>query len=190
MLAVAGIELNVRRLGRVAYAPAFQAMRAFTSRRGPDTPDELWLLEHPPVYTLGQGAASADRPIHAGRPRNSDPARRPRGESPITARRQLVLWLRGWIALELSDGRRSLALAWASVYGRPAYMSRAPRLRRSACAFRAAAAITGSRSMWTAILRRSPRSIPVAFPALRSQARGSSVFAPTPHRSAKSLPTN
>ena len=57
MLAVAGIELNVRRLGRVAYAPAFQAMRAFTSRRGPDTPDELWLLEHPPVYTLGQGAA-------------------------------------------------------------------------------------------------------------------------------------
>jgi lipoyl(octanoyl) transferase len=29
-------------------------MRAFTDRRDPDTPDELWLLEHPPVFTLGQ----------------------------------------------------------------------------------------------------------------------------------------
>jgi lipoyl(octanoyl) transferase len=43
----------VRRLGVVPYEAAFERMRAFTSTRGADTPDELWLLEHPPVYTLG-----------------------------------------------------------------------------------------------------------------------------------------
>jgi lipoyl(octanoyl) transferase len=46
----------VRKLGRVGYTAAFEAMRAFTAARTPATPDELWLLEHPPVYTLGQGA--------------------------------------------------------------------------------------------------------------------------------------
>lgn len=45
--------LVVRRLGRVAYEPTWRAMQAFTAARGPETPDELWLLEHPPVYTLG-----------------------------------------------------------------------------------------------------------------------------------------
>ena len=45
--------LCVRRLGRVDYLPTWQAMQAFTRERGPDTHDELWLLEHPPVFTLG-----------------------------------------------------------------------------------------------------------------------------------------
>jgi len=44
----------VRDLGRAEYLPTWQAMREFTARRGPDTPDELWLVEHPPVFTLGQ----------------------------------------------------------------------------------------------------------------------------------------
>ena len=44
---------RVRRLGTVDYQTIFTAMRAFTDGRGPDTPDELWLVEHPPVYTLG-----------------------------------------------------------------------------------------------------------------------------------------
>lgn len=43
----------VRRLGLVDYADAWQAMRSFTERRDAQTPDELWLLQHPPVYTLG-----------------------------------------------------------------------------------------------------------------------------------------
>ena len=46
----------VKRLGCVYYVPAVQAMRTFTERRTADTVDELWLLEHPPVYTLGVGA--------------------------------------------------------------------------------------------------------------------------------------
>lgn len=40
-------------MGRVPYAPIWQAMREFTDLRTADTPDELWLLEHEPVYTLG-----------------------------------------------------------------------------------------------------------------------------------------
>jgi lipoyl(octanoyl) transferase len=43
----------VRRLGRVDYEPTWRAMQAFTAERGPDTADELWVLEHPPVFTLG-----------------------------------------------------------------------------------------------------------------------------------------
>jgi lipoyl(octanoyl) transferase len=48
--------IAVKRLGQVEYLPTQAAMRAFTLARREDTPDELWLLEHPPVYTLGQGA--------------------------------------------------------------------------------------------------------------------------------------
>lgn len=48
-------RLLVRRLpGYRDYLPTLEAMREFTDLRGPDTPDELWLLEHPPVFTLGQ----------------------------------------------------------------------------------------------------------------------------------------
>jgi len=46
--------LIVRRLGLREYLPTWRAMHDFTDRRGPGTPDELWLLEHPPVFTLGQ----------------------------------------------------------------------------------------------------------------------------------------
>jgi lipoyl(octanoyl) transferase len=47
-------ETPIRRmLGTVAYTPTWQAMREFTDRRNAQTPDELWLLQHDPVYTLG-----------------------------------------------------------------------------------------------------------------------------------------
>lgn len=46
-------SIIVRRLGRVAYPETAERMRRFTAERGSDTPDELWLLEHMPVYTLG-----------------------------------------------------------------------------------------------------------------------------------------
>ncbi len=50
----------VKRLGRVDYEPTFQAMQEFTAGRTSETPDELWIVEHPPVYTLGQ----AGKPEH------------------------------------------------------------------------------------------------------------------------------
>ena len=43
----------VKRLGTVAYDLCFEAMRAFTAARDPGTPDEIWLCEHPPVFTQG-----------------------------------------------------------------------------------------------------------------------------------------
>lgn len=49
-----GTRVRFRRLGMVDYEPTWRAMQAFTAARGPDAPDELWLLEHPPVFTLGQ----------------------------------------------------------------------------------------------------------------------------------------
>lgn len=45
--------MQFRELGQVAYAPTLQAMREFTTQRNANTPDEIWLLEHPPVFTLG-----------------------------------------------------------------------------------------------------------------------------------------
>ena len=55
--AKAGIQVGktpiVRHLGLAGYVPTYQAMRRFTDSRGAKTPDELWVLEHPPVYTVG-----------------------------------------------------------------------------------------------------------------------------------------
>ncbi|MDZ7787585.1 MAG: lipoyl(octanoyl) transferase LipB [Halofilum sp. (in: g-proteobacteria)] len=58
-------ELVVCRPGRVDYEPTWRAMQAFTDARGPATPDEFWLLEHPPVFTLGR-VARAEHVLDAG----------------------------------------------------------------------------------------------------------------------------
>lgn len=47
-------KLIVRRLGRVAYEPTWKSMQQFTTARNAETIDELWLLEHDPVFTQGQ----------------------------------------------------------------------------------------------------------------------------------------
>ena len=46
----------IRELGQADYEPTFAAMRAFTDARTPESRDELWIVEHPPVFTLGLGA--------------------------------------------------------------------------------------------------------------------------------------
>jgi len=48
------VDIVVKHLGRVEYEPTWRAMQAFTAARSEATPDELWVLEHPPVFTLGQ----------------------------------------------------------------------------------------------------------------------------------------
>ncbi|WP_339844941.1 lipoyl(octanoyl) transferase LipB [uncultured Halopseudomonas sp.] len=50
----------VRRLGLADYLPTLEAMRSLTEGRNAETPDEIWLLEHPPVFTQGQ----AGKPEH------------------------------------------------------------------------------------------------------------------------------
>ncbi len=53
----APVPYIVRDLGLVEYEPTWRAMQRFTDELGPDTPDEVWLLEHPPVFTLGMNAS-------------------------------------------------------------------------------------------------------------------------------------
>lgn len=62
MAEVLAPAIHVKRLGTVDYLAALEAMREFTARRGDATDDELWLLEHPPIYTLGLGADTAHGP--------------------------------------------------------------------------------------------------------------------------------
>ncbi|MDE2235397.1 MAG: lipoyl(octanoyl) transferase LipB [Gammaproteobacteria bacterium] len=45
---------QLKDLGRVEYLPTWRAMQRFTGERRADTADEIWFLEHPPVFTLGQ----------------------------------------------------------------------------------------------------------------------------------------
>jgi lipoyl(octanoyl) transferase len=56
--------VRIRQLGLQPYLPCWQAMRTFTDRRDADTPSEIWLVEHPPVFTQGQ----AGRPEHVFAP--------------------------------------------------------------------------------------------------------------------------
>ncbi len=51
--------VRIRRLGRRPYEPVWRAMQRFTDARGPATPDEIWCVEHPPVYTLGLAGREA-----------------------------------------------------------------------------------------------------------------------------------
>jgi len=57
--------MDTRILGRVDYAPTYAAMQAFTTARTADTPDELWICEHPPVFTQGL-AGQADHVLVPG----------------------------------------------------------------------------------------------------------------------------
>ncbi|HEY4211517.1 MAG TPA: lipoyl(octanoyl) transferase LipB [Steroidobacteraceae bacterium] len=47
----------VRHLGLVEYEPTWRQMQQFTDTRTAETPDEIWFLEHPPVFTLGMNAS-------------------------------------------------------------------------------------------------------------------------------------
>ncbi|HUP98131.1 MAG TPA: lipoyl(octanoyl) transferase LipB [Usitatibacter sp.] len=64
-----------RALGLVAYEPTWRAMQAFNAARNEETPDQLWLVEHPPVFTLGL----AGRPEHVLAPRGIPVVKTDRG---------------------------------------------------------------------------------------------------------------
>jgi lipoyl(octanoyl) transferase len=58
-------EIRVRHLGRRAYETTWQAMREFTDKRDAQTPSEIWMVEHPPVFTQGQ-AGKAEHLLDPG----------------------------------------------------------------------------------------------------------------------------
>jgi len=68
-VSVSAESLVIRRLGLVPYVPTWERMREFTLARTDTTPDEMWLLEHPPVYTVG----IAGKPEHGPRMDNGIP---------------------------------------------------------------------------------------------------------------------
>ena len=59
------LRLDVRRLGVADYEPVWRAMQDFTDGRDADTADELWLVQHPPVFTQGQ-AGKAEHVLAPG----------------------------------------------------------------------------------------------------------------------------
>lgn len=59
------VELVVRHLGLADYLPTLEAMRRFTAERDESTPDEIWLLQHPRVFTQGQ-AGKAEHLLEPG----------------------------------------------------------------------------------------------------------------------------
>jgi len=59
------LPLGFRELGQVDYQPTWHAMQRFTDSRSADTPDEIWLLEHAPVFTQGQ-AGKAEHVLFPG----------------------------------------------------------------------------------------------------------------------------
>ncbi|MGH8437131.1 MAG: lipoyl(octanoyl) transferase LipB [Pseudomonas sp.] len=59
------LSLGFRELDRLPYEPVWHAMQRFTDTRGPLTPDEIWLLQHPPVFTQGQ-AGKAEHVLFPG----------------------------------------------------------------------------------------------------------------------------
>lgn len=52
-----GVAPLIKHWGLVPYEPTWRAMQHFTDRREPSTPDEIWMVEHPPVFTLGLNAS-------------------------------------------------------------------------------------------------------------------------------------
>ena len=59
---VDALRIDVQRLGLVDYEPTWQAMKAYTSSRTPESADVIWLLQHKPVYTLGVAGRAAHLP--------------------------------------------------------------------------------------------------------------------------------
>lgn len=67
--------MQIKSLGMQPYLPVWEDMKTFTASREIDTPDELWMLEHPPVYTQGQ----AGKPEHILNPSQIDIVQSDRG---------------------------------------------------------------------------------------------------------------
>ena len=107
-------EIVVKRLGRVEYVPTWQAMRTFTRERNESTPDELWLLEHFPVYTVGQAAPEPALPKVVRTDRGGDITYHGPGQVVLytlvdLARRSIkvkrFVWLLEQSVIDLLDGR-------------------------------------------------------------------------------------
>ena len=149
-------------------------MESFTDARGEQAGDELWLVEHDPVFTLGQ----AGKPEHVLAPGDIPVVRTNRGGQvtyhgpgqivayPLVDLRRLNIGVREFVcrieqALIDTLARLETSTPCAAT-ARPASMSTAPRSPRSACACAAAAPSTAWPSTWPWTWSRFRASIPAA----------------------------
>jgi len=157
----------------VDYEATWRRMQRFTDERGPGTPDEIWFLEHPPVFTQGMNG----RPEHVLAPGDIPVVSIDRGgQVTYHGPGQWVLYLlvdlrrRHFGVRDLVDLiERSIVMLLAE-YGieakpwpeAPGSMWMGRKLPRWGCGCDAAAATTGWRSMWTWTWSPSGASIPAA----------------------------
>ncbi len=169
---------RVRRLGRTDYESTWRAMREFTAARSAGTADEVWLTEHPPVYTLGV----AGRSEHLPRAPNGIPVVRSdrggqityHGPGQVVAYLLLDLRRRGLSVRPLVRIMERAVIDWLADHGVAAqgraaapgvYVERRQDCRAGTARHRAAAAITVSPSTSTWILPRFTPSTPAVIPA-------------------------
>ena len=164
---------TLRHLGLRDYEKTWREMQDFTASRTKDTRDEIWLLEHPPVFTLGLNGkrehllAPGDIPIV-----NCDRG----GQVTYHGPGQLIAYLlldlkrRGLGVKEMVRHMEQVVIDLLSDYGidaerragAPGIYVEEKRSLPSACACAAVAAITASASMWTWTWHPFRASIPVA----------------------------
>ena len=163
------------RLGRRDYLPVFHAMQAFNDRRTADTEDELWIVEHNPVFTQGLAGKAEHLLV-----RDDIPVVQIDRGGQITYHGpgQLVVYTMIDFKRRKTSVRRIVSalensiIATLAAYGiaaaaDPACMSAEKKSPRSVCASKTARSITASPSMWTWTSPRSPTSTPAATPAYR-----------------------
>jgi lipoate-protein ligase B len=164
--------MKVRSLGLVAYEPTWKAMKAFNAARTAETEDQLWLLEHPPVFTLGLAGRrehvldAGDIPVIA-----TDRGGQVTYHGPGQAVAYALVDLRR-LGIGVKEMVRRIesavidVLTGCGINGARAcrvFTCAAPRSRPSGCGCRAAAATTAWRSTWTCRSRRSRASTPAAI---------------------------
>lgn len=112
--------IRVRPFAPASYLPTLEAMRGFTRERSADTPDEIWLVEHPPVFTLGL----AGKPEHLLAPGGIPVVRTERGgqvtyhgPGQVVAYVMLDLHRRGLLVRDLVCAMERAAIAVLAAHG-------------------------------------------------------------------------
>lgn len=101
----------IKHLGRVDYEPTWRAMQAFTDSRGAETRDELWVVEHPPVFTQGL----AGKPEHLLQQNDVPVVKTDRGGQ-ITYTAPASWWSTCWWT---SNACMSACASWCAASSRP-----------------------------------------------------------------------
>lgn len=166
--------IEVYHLGLVPYQPVWQAMRELTDQRDGTTPDQIWVVQHPPVFTQGQ----AGKAEHLLMPSEIPLVETDRGGQityhgpgqlvlyPLIDVKRARLGVRDLVSALEDSVVDALGQHGIEAHARPdapgVYVGSA-RLPPWGCGFGVARVFTALPSIWTWIWRRSASSIPAAM---------------------------